>query len=292
MDGTSAAASAPYRSRGEFRNAQSLPSCIPSRLDENGKPTAARVKSIAYRYEDWSARVASLDHPLHFPLDFGKSCIEGLAPRIEHDVPLRTQVGSMQTECLAKPALDAIPNDRSSDCTRDCKANPGTIRRSGIFARPAKGGEQGTGDAEAVIINKPEIGGAKYPGRPGKGAPAAGVSRPWRNGRLFRHSPSAYAGREPAAAPAPPGRPCFPSWRENRVSWRACDCWVETFFSACQQLFRAFSVGKAALTAQRRRRTSGVGSHRYRLQYSKSHDLELLPAKTETASQVKALGGR
>ena len=80
----------------------------------------------------------------------------------------------MQAERLTKAALDPVAGHRLADRAWNGEAQAGAGCGCGVFARPAKGGEQRTGDAESVIIDKPEIGGAENPGRPGKGSSAAG----------------------------------------------------------------------------------------------------------------------
>jgi hypothetical protein len=140
----------------------------------------------------------------------------------------------LQSEGLSQAALDPVADHGRPDGARNSEPDAGACGRPAGFARLAEGGEQRTGDAESVIINMPEIGGAQDPGRPGEASLAAGgISRRERGGRLFRRSRSACAVRERAAATAPPGRPWSPSWSEIRASWRAFDYSVETFFWAC-----------------------------------------------------------
>ncbi len=75
----------------------------------------------------------------------------------------------MQAEGLAESALDSIAYDGSANGARDGEPQPRTTFRNGFGTRPAKGGEQRAGDAEALVIDKPEFGGAEHPGRPRKG---------------------------------------------------------------------------------------------------------------------------
>jgi hypothetical protein len=76
----------------------------------------------------------------------------------------------MEAERFAESALNTIADDGSADSTRDGESQPRTAFRNGFGTRPAKGGEQRAGDAEALVIDKPEFGGAENPGRPRKGA--------------------------------------------------------------------------------------------------------------------------
>ncbi len=89
---------------------------------------------------------------------------------------LRRDFGAVQPEGLAETALDPVAHHRLTDRARNGEAQTRPQNHCAIgapvwriaFARPAKGGEQRTGDAESVIIDEPEIGGAQNPGRPGK----------------------------------------------------------------------------------------------------------------------------
>jgi hypothetical protein len=77
----------------------------------------------------------------------------------------------MEPERLPHPPLDPVTVHGLSDSLGDGKTQARGLRSTG-FSRPsqAEGREQRAGDAEALVINRSEIGGAKNPGRPGKGA--------------------------------------------------------------------------------------------------------------------------
>src|SRR5579862_2003583 len=283
MDGSATAGAGPCRRRAVLHAVQLLPSCTLSRWDKSGMRKESPGKPIACRYGGWSARVAFFDHPPHFALDLGELRFQRRAARIDHDVPLRREFGPVQPEGFAKTALDSISDHGFADRARHCEAQTGpTFPRGGVqgrdFARPAKGGEQRTGDAESVIIDKPEIGGAQNPGGPGKVerpalwfnprfSPTVWVRRRGLRGRLFHRSRSACGGREPGAAPAPPGHPCSSFSREIRASWRAYDCSVETF-SWASFLLGNYGILPGSLGTTRgaqcppRRRTRGSGSLR------------------------------
>jgi hypothetical protein len=77
----------------------------------------------------------------------------------------------VQAKGRSDPAFDAVAFDRPTNCLGNRKTNPGSCA---IFiislallvcsaGRPliAEGGEQGAGDAEAVVIDVPEFGGAQ-----------------------------------------------------------------------------------------------------------------------------------
>ena len=74
----------------------------------------------------------------------------------------------MQAEGFAQAALDSIADHRFTDGSRDGEPDARAEFRvclAGIdLARLAEGGKQWTGDAESVIIDMPEVGGAENPG--------------------------------------------------------------------------------------------------------------------------------
>ncbi len=261
MDDTAAGGAAPFRFPAPRHTAQWLPSCTPSKWDETGTTTATPGRSTACRYEGWSARVAFFDQLNHLALNRPERRLEQCPAWIEHDVPFRRKLSAVQTERFAQAALDAVAKNRFSDRSRhgepDARAQLFLWSCAGQacacfcfgracvcrirLARLAEGGEQRAGDAESVIINMPEIGGAENPGRPRKGSLAAGgSSRRARSGRFFRRSRSACGAPGRGAVRAPPGRPWSPSWSEIRASWRAFDCSVVAFFWAFSRTLSGF----------------------------------------------------
>ena len=95
----------------------------------------------------------------------------------------------MEAKGFAEAALDAIAVDGGADGSRDGEAQAGTGRgvRSGnirLLARQAEGREEGTGDAETMVINESKVGGAKDPA--GAREQPRGAILLWRTGRLFR----------------------------------------------------------------------------------------------------------
>lgn len=147
-------------------------------MARNGTRMGRLVRSIACRYEGRSARVASIDHLPHFLLEIAESSLERRAPRVEDDVPFRSQLRFEQPECLSKAPLDAIPHDRAANGARNGKPKPGAKSCRIAGAGPAKGGEERTGDAESLVINEPEVGRAQNSRRPGKRALAfVGINR-------------------------------------------------------------------------------------------------------------------
>lgn len=188
MDGNATISTNPWRRLAGRRASQSLPWCTPNTWGETGKPRAASGTPIFYTYAKSGARVASCDHPPQRQLDFPERRVQNRAPRIDHDVPLRTDFGPMQTKSLPQPAFDPVTDHGPAD--RSGHGEPQTRSRLGFRSAPrqAKGREQWTGEADALFIDLPKIGGAQNAGRPGKRT-ALGRTlsfRPWRNGRSVR----------------------------------------------------------------------------------------------------------
>ncbi len=161
--------------------------------DESGKRKAGRARSIAYKYETNPAKgsvlsPAFVDHLLERPLDFGKRRVESGAAGIDHDIPLRADFGAVEAESLAETALNAVANHGSTNGAGygETQARAGS---RGPRVRQAKGGEQGTGKANTVVISGSEFDGAQDPRRGRKRECAAGCGfswTPWQSGRLSR----------------------------------------------------------------------------------------------------------
>jgi hypothetical protein len=172
-----------------------------------GKPTADMARSIAYRYaKELPSRSAFLDQPLECPFDLRERSGERRAARVDDNVPLRPHSGAMTPEHLAQPALDSIAHHGASDRAWNRKPQPRAAAIFGIRSRQAERREYGGRKADAVVINRSEIGGAQDSGRLRKSQRAAGGRISWlsRSERLSRRSPSVYGGRERGAAPARP----------------------------------------------------------------------------------------
>ena len=189
--GDSAAdAVSPSRCPARLRAFQWPPSCIPSKWGDNGKPTADMARPIAYRYaEGPPLRSAFLDQPLECPLDFRKRSRERRAARVKHDVPLRAHSGAILSERLAQPALDSIAHHRASDGAWNRESQPRTAALPRTRSRQAERREHASGKADAVVINRSEIGGAQDSGRLRESQRAAGGRISWlsRGERLSRH---------------------------------------------------------------------------------------------------------
>lgn len=98
------------------------------------------------------------------PLDFRKRCIEGGAARIDHDVPLRSDFGAVEPESLAEAALNPVADDGSANGAGHGETQARAASR-GPRVRQAKGGEQGTGKANTVVISGSEFDGAQGPAK-------------------------------------------------------------------------------------------------------------------------------
>lgn len=118
--------------------------------------------------------------------NFAEGGVEDGAAGIEDDVPLRRERGAVEAKGFAQTALDAVAVDRAADGSRDGEAEAGAGwagSGSGI-ASEAEGREEGTGDAETMVIDESKVGGAKDPA--GAREQQRGAILLWRTGRLFR----------------------------------------------------------------------------------------------------------
>jgi hypothetical protein len=165
------------------------PSCIPSRSGDTGKPTADTARSISYRYEGCPpSRSAFLDQPLECPFDFRERSGKRRAARVDDNVPLRPDSGAMPPERLAQPALDSIARHRASDRAWNRESQPRAAALIRPRSRQAERREYGSGKADAVVINRSEIGGAQDSGRLRESQRTAGGRISWlsRGERLSR----------------------------------------------------------------------------------------------------------
>jgi len=100
---------------------------------------------------------AFFNHPLKRPLDFRKWRIERRSPGVDDDIPRPNKFGAMDTKRFPEPAFDPVADHRSADRSRDGKPHPDAIP---IRSRQTERREQGTGNADAVVIDESKIGGA------------------------------------------------------------------------------------------------------------------------------------
>jgi len=124
-----------------------------------------------------------LDHFSESFFDFAEAGQEHRAAGVEDDIPARLQFGAMEAKGFAKTASDAVAVDGAADGSGDGEAEAGALRVR-TFASEAKGREQGTGDAETMIIDVSKVGGTEDPAGSRRGQ--LGASLLWRTGRLFR----------------------------------------------------------------------------------------------------------
>ena len=102
----------------------------------------------------------------HFPerlLEIGKRRGERRAPWINDDVPLWIELRPVPAERFPHTPLDAVPDHAATDRARnrESQSRPWTLV---LWPRQTKGGEQGAGNALAVVIHFSEVGGAQGPG--------------------------------------------------------------------------------------------------------------------------------
>lgn len=101
----------------------------------------------------------------HFPerkVDLVNGRFDRSFARVEHDIPLRPDFGTMHAERFSQTPFDPVANHRATDRSRNRKSK--TSAGSVTFCvREAKRREQGSGEAHAVVIYRSEIGGAQNP---------------------------------------------------------------------------------------------------------------------------------
>jgi len=102
------------------------------------------------------------DHLPERPLKVRKGRGERRSPWINDDVPLWIEFRSVQAERFPHTPLDAVPDNASTDSAgnRESQSRPWTLI---LRSRQTKSGEEGTGNALAVVIHFSEIGGAQGP---------------------------------------------------------------------------------------------------------------------------------
>ncbi len=161
-------------------------SCKPNKSAQTGTPRAAAARAIAYRYAMFRSRVpAFFDYPRERPLEIGKRREDRRLAGVKNNVPIdRRPVRPVQPESRPQPPFDAIADHRSAQ--RPWYREPDAHSCSIAFARQAKSGEQRTGYAGAVIIDRSEVGGAQNAGRTRERLLAAGAGFNGSSGQLFR----------------------------------------------------------------------------------------------------------
>jgi hypothetical protein len=102
------------------------------------------------------------DHLHKRPLKVRKGRAQRRASGINDDIPLWVEFRPVSAESFPHPPLNAVPDhaatDRAGD--REAQSRPWTLV---LWPRQTKGGEQGAGNALAVVIHFSEVGGAQGP---------------------------------------------------------------------------------------------------------------------------------
>jgi hypothetical protein len=98
--------------------------------------------------------MAAEKQPLHFALELREGSIEGLAPRIDDDGPLRVQPVQVKADGLAEAPLDTIAHHGIAERTGRSKADSRPI---GLRFMDAKGREERARVARSLVIDSSEI---------------------------------------------------------------------------------------------------------------------------------------
>ena len=188
-DDSAAGAVSPSRGHARLRAFRWPPSCIPSRSGDTGKPTADTARPIAYKYAIVPpSGSAFFDQPLEGPLDFRERSGERRPARVDDNIPLRPHSGAMPPKRLAQPSLDPIAYHGAPNRAGNRESQPRAAAIPGTRSRQAERREYGSGKADAVVINRSEIGGAQDSGRLRKSLRDTGGRISWlsRSERLSR----------------------------------------------------------------------------------------------------------
>lgn len=163
MDDSAAGAAYPSKLLGPRRAFPPPAACIQNRSGGTGTPKAATARPIAYRYViSPPLRSAFFDHLAECSLDLRERRLERRSAGIDHDIPLRSDFHAMQPERLPNAPLDPVANDRSADGARYRKAQASCCSGR-VRVCQAKGREQGTREADTVIIDGSKFGRAQNP---------------------------------------------------------------------------------------------------------------------------------
>lgn len=124
-----------------------------------------------------------MDHFSEGLFDFAEAGLKNGAAGVKDNVPARGKLTAVESKGLAEAAFDPVAVDGAAHGSRDGEAQA-RAEHLRTFAGKAECREQGAGDAETMVIDKSEVGGAKDPAGARKGQRSASLL--WRTGRLFR----------------------------------------------------------------------------------------------------------
>jgi hypothetical protein len=187
MGGTARCAASLFQRRAKPRIFRSLGSYTQNKSAQTGTPTAASARAIVYRYVNRRSQVPTFpDHLGERPLQIGEWRENRSLARIENDIQVNCRpFRAMQSERRPQTPLNPVAHHRSAQRLGDRKADSNACSIP-LAPRHTKGGEQRTGYASAVIINRSEIGGPQYSGTLRKRLLAAGARFNGSSGQLFR----------------------------------------------------------------------------------------------------------
>jgi len=137
------------------RTVPPLPAYTPNTWDKSGRRRVEREIHTPYIREGtalWST--ATQKEALHLALKLLHRGIERFPPWIEDDRPLGIQPVQLQAHRLADAAPDSVTHDGFANRPRHSKAD---ARSLGLRLAKAEGREQGTADADALIVDFAEF---------------------------------------------------------------------------------------------------------------------------------------
>ncbi len=124
--------------------------CTPKEVA--GRGTACRFAACRLQ------PAAPLKEALHFPFQFRKGGFDRLAPGIDDNRPLWTQMLEMETYGFAHTSPDAVAHHGFSDRARERKPDPRPAR---LCFSNAKGGKQRSRKTGTPIVDSAEIRGSQ-----------------------------------------------------------------------------------------------------------------------------------
>ena len=87
-------------------------------------------------------------------MEFRHGGVEGFAPRIEYDGPLRAQLIQVQAHRFAQAPLDSIAHDGFAERARSCEADPWPVA---LRLANTKSREQRSGTPGTLVVNSSEV---------------------------------------------------------------------------------------------------------------------------------------
>src|SRR5579864_6826985 len=117
----------PSRCRARLHIYRRLPACIPNKWDRNGTPKAERATRSAYSRAAKRLQFCALcNQPVHFPAQLRNRGIQGLAPRIDDNIPLRSEFLEADSQHFPYAPFHSIAHNGLSQSAWQCETKTWT----------------------------------------------------------------------------------------------------------------------------------------------------------------------